>query len=430
MTDSAGLGSPTARTTESTEDHLVAVPDTPELSAQIAELSSGTAEILPADGLADKLRAAAAQARPLRVKLGIDPSGTELTLGHAVVLRKLRQFQDFGHKAVLIVGDFTGRVGDPTGRNETRKVLTAEDTQNNSATYLDQVMSILRDEPELLEVRRNSEWLNEMTFGDVLGYSRLMTVARLLERDDFNKRYNSGQPISLMEFMYPMMQGLDSVFIESDIELGGTDQTYNNLVGRTLQSQLGQQGQVVITLPLLRGTDGAEKMGKSLSNWIGIEEPPNEQFGKVVSISDDLVQHYAELCCAWPVAAIEASNALLQQDPFAAKRAVAARIVELYHGPEAATEASQWFDKKFRHRELVEENLNEFGLAEEEQLSLIQLLVDTALCSSKGEAKRMVQSGAIRLNGDKVAAGTDMVITTALRGAVLQRGKLQAVKLR
>jgi len=401
----------------------------PQIAAELAELVAGTAEVLPADGLAKRLTAARAAGRPLRVKLGIDPSGTELTLGHAVVLRKLRQFQDYGHTAVLIVGDFTGRVGDPTGRSEVRKVQSAEQVTANASTYLDQVQQILS--PDNLEVRHNSEWLGEMSFSDVLGYTSMLTVARLLERDDFSKRYKAGQPISLMEFMYPLMQGLDSVFINADVELGGTDQTYNNLVGRNLQSQLDQAPQTVITLPLLRGTDGADKMGKSLNNYVAISEAPTEQYGKLLSISDPLVTHYAELCCGWSLAEIAANSALQATDPFAAKRAVAHCIVELYHGTAAANGAAEGFDKRFRQGEITETELDAFAVpdAGTGSIGIVDLLVAAELAASKSEARRLLSSGAIRLAGDKLDPAVETLTTDDIVGKVLQRGKRQAVRL-
>jgi tyrosyl-tRNA synthetase len=306
-------------------------------------------------------------------------------------------------------------------------VLSAEDTLRNSAGYFDQLMRILRE--DRTEIRHNSEWLAELNFSDVLGYSRMLTVARLLERDDFSKRYKSGQAISLMEFMYPMMQGLDSVFIESDVELGGTDQTYNNLVGRTLQTQLGQPGQTVLTVPLLRGTDGADKMGKSLGNWIAISEEPNEQYGKIVAISDDLVAHYAELCCGWTAEEIAANATQFTTDPFGAKRSVAHRIVELYHGEEAAAGAADHFDRRFRQRELVTDDLQQFTLDAADPVDLITLLVDSGLCSSKGEARRMLAAGAVRINGTKADPSSPTLPRAELSGAVLQRGKLNAVRL-
>lgn len=401
----------------------------PAIVDEHAELIAGAAEVLPADGLLQRLAHARSTGRQLRVKLGIDPSGTELTLGHAVVLRKLRQFQDAGHRAVLIIGDFTGRVGDPTGRSEVRKVQTADDTAANSATYLDQVKRILSDDPELLEVRRNSEWLGTMDFSDVLGYTRLMTVARLLERDDFSKRYAAGQPISLMEFMYPLMQGLDSVFIEADVELGGTDQTYNNLVGRQLQQQLGQAPQIVLTVPLLRGIDGAEKMGKSLGNYIAIGDPPAEQYGKILSISDDLVPEYAQLCCAWPRARVAEIDAQLATDPFAAKRAVAHRVVELYWGAAAADEAADGFDRRFRQRDIVTADVPEHALPTSERVTVAELVVGAGLAASNGEVKRLLSEGGIRIDGEKLDAATTELATADLAGKVLQRGKKQAVRL-
>ena len=247
----------------------------PDLPADLRDaydiLSSGAAQILPADGLAERLRVAQRERRPLRVKLGIDPSGTDLTLGHAVVLRKLRQFQDLGHLAVLVVGGFTGQVGDPSGRTATRAAQSADDVVANARGYFDQVMRVL--DPERTEVVNNADWLGVMSLADILGYTRLVTVAQLLERDDFSRRFSAKQPISLSEFIYPLLQGIDSVEIRADVELGGTDQTFNNLVGRELQRSRGQAPQAVLTVPLLVGTDGVEKMGKSLGNYVAIAEP-------------------------------------------------------------------------------------------------------------------------------------------------------------
>ncbi|HLY33693.1 MAG TPA: tyrosine--tRNA ligase, partial [Jatrophihabitantaceae bacterium] len=257
-------------------------------------LASGAAQILPADGLAERLAAAAREHRPLRVKLGIDPSGASLTLGHAVVLRKLRQFQDFGHTAVLVVGGFTGQVGDPSGRTATRAAQSADQVIANAQGYFDQLMRIL--DPDRTEVVNNADWLGTMSLAEMLDYTRLMTIAQLLERDDFARRFAAQQPITLSEFFYPLLQGIDSVEIRADIELGGTDQTFNNLIGRELQRSRGQAPQAVLTVPLLVGTDGVEKMGKSLGNYIAIDEPPEQQFGKLMSIPDTVVGSYARLC--------------------------------------------------------------------------------------------------------------------------------------
>lgn len=273
---------------------------------------------------------ARAESRPLRVKLGVDPSGSDLTLGHAVVLRKLRQFQDYGHIAILIVGDFTGQVGDPTGRSQTRRILTQKQTRANARTYLSQALKILRE--DRLELHYNSTWLGNTNLADVLRISRSLTVARLLERDDFGRRYRENLPVTLMEFMYPMLQGMDSVAIQSDVELGGTDQTYNNLVGRALQKDAAQDPQLVLTVPLLRGTDGAEKMGKSLGNWISLNDTPDDQFGKIMSISDDLLTHYAELCCGWDADRLAGFAGAAETKPMEGKLTIAHRIVELYHG--------------------------------------------------------------------------------------------------
>src|SRR5580704_7249600 len=267
-----------------------------QLRDAYATLAAGAAQILPADGLAERMLAADTEKRPLRVKLGIDPSGSDLTLGHAVVLRKLRQFQDLGHTAVLVVGGFTGQVGDPSGRTATRTAQSAESVIANAQGYFDQLMQIL--DPDRTEVVNNADWLAPMQLAELLGYTRQVTVAQLLERDDFSRRFAANQPISLSEFFYPLLQGIDSVQIRADIELGGTDQTFNNLVGRELQRSRGQAPQTVLTVPLLVGTDGVEKMGKSLGNFIGIAESATEQFGKLMSIPDPIVAHYAQLCAS------------------------------------------------------------------------------------------------------------------------------------
>ncbi len=266
----------------------------PDLREAHEILASGAAQILPADGLAERLVAARRENRPLRVKLGIDPSGSSLTLGHAVVLRKLRQFQDLGHLAVLVVGGFTGQVGDPSGRTATRVAKSADDVVANARGYFDQVMRVL--DPDRVEVVNNADWLAPMNLAGILDYTRMITVAQLLERDDFARRFAAQQPISLSEFVYPLLQGIDSVEIHADIELGGTDQTFNNLVGRELQRARGQAPQAVLTVPLLVGTDGVEKMGKSLDNFIAITEPAESQFGKLMSIPDPIVGMYARLC--------------------------------------------------------------------------------------------------------------------------------------
>ncbi len=322
----------------------------PQLRDAYEVLASGAAQILPADGLVERLLAAEREHRPLRVKLGIDPSGADLTLGHAVVLRKLRQFQDFGHTAVLVVGGFTGQVGDPSGRTDTRAAQSVEQVVANARGYFDQLMRIL--DPDRTEVVNNADWLGPMRVAEMLDYTRQITVAQLLERDDFSRRFAARQPITLSEFFYPLLQGIDSVEIRADIELGGTDQTFNNLVGRELQKSRGQAPQVVLTVPLLVGTDGVEKMGKSLNNYIAIGDSADEQFGKLMSIPDTVVGLYARLCTALhPREADEIEKAAAGggKDANAAKRRVAREVVTLYHGAEAAVAAESRFDAIRRH---------------------------------------------------------------------------------
>ncbi|CAN5659607.1 tyrosine--tRNA ligase [soil metagenome] len=395
----------------------------------LSMLESGAAQVLPEGGLAAKLATARREGRPLRVKLGIDPSGTQLTLGHAVVLRKLRQFQDLGHLAVLIVGDFTGQVGDPSGKTSTRAALSAEQTADNSAGYFAQLLRVL--DPERVEVRRNSEWLSSMTMADVLRETRHLTVAQLLERDDFARRYSERLPISLTEFMYPLLQGYDSVAIRADIELGGTDQTYNNLVGRELQRAHGQDPQVVLTVPLLEGLDGVEKMGKSLGNWVGILEPPAEQYGKLMSIPDALVGRYARLCTALPpreVEDLERSAAGGGPPAGAAKHRLARAIVSLYHGEEAAERAAEAFAAIFRRRELPTD-VPKHPLPASDPVHLPALLKQTGLATSTSEARRAIDEGAIRLDGVTLPKSTYDAARAAISGRVLQRGRRRAVRL-
>jgi tyrosyl-tRNA synthetase len=401
----------------------------PGVLRQVEILTAGTAQVLPAGALGPRLAEAEKAGRPLRVKLGIDPSGTELTLGHAVVLRKLRQFQDLGHLAVLIIGDFTGMVGDPTGRSAVRSMLTADQTAANATTYLEQVMRVL--DPDRVEIRRNSEWLAPLTLTEVVQEASVLTVARLLERDDFAKRYAAGQPISLVEFLYPLLQGYDSVAVRADVEIGGTDQTYNLLVGRDFQRAHGQEQQLVLTVPLLEGLDGVAKMSKSLGNYVSLTEAPEEQFGKLMSIPDALVVRYAQLCTdllpeqvAVVASAVEAGGPAAN----AAKRSVARTIVTLYHGPEAALAAEEHFDERFRRRE-VPTDVPEHALDEADPVHLPQLLVATGLAASRNEGRRLIDDGAVRLDGDPVPARTYDLARSELSGRVLQRGKRLAVRL-
>jgi tyrosyl-tRNA synthetase len=401
----------------------------PELREAYDVLSAGAAQILPVNGLAERLRAAADERRPLRVKLGIDPSGAQLTLGHAVVLRKLRQFQDFGHVAVLVVGGFTGQVGDPSGRTATRLAQSAEQVVANSRGYFDQVMRILR--PARTEVVNNADWLAPMRVAEILDYTRLLTVAQLLERDDFARRFAAQQPISLSEFLYPLLQGIDSVEVRADLELGGTDQTFNNLVGRELQRARGQHPQAVLTMPLLVGTDGVEKMGKSLDNYISLAESPDEQFGKLMSIPDAVVGQYAQLCTALhprEVAALTADAAAGGLAANRAKRRMAREVVTLYHGQDAATDAEARFDAVFRHGELPSD-VPMHPLPAADPVHLPALLVAARLAASTSAARRDLDAGAVRVDGAALPARSYDLPRAQLLGRVLTVGKRRAVRL-
>jgi tyrosyl-tRNA synthetase len=405
-------------------------PQLPEdLTDAYAVLASGAAQILPSDGLAERLLAARREHRPLRVKLGIDPSGSSLTLGHAVVLRKLRQFQDFGHTAVLVVGGFTGQVGDPSGRTATRVAQTAEQVVANAQGYFEQLMRIL--DPDRTEVVNNADWLATMRVDELLGYTRQITVAQLLERDDFSRRFAARQPITLSEFFYPLLQGIDSVAVRADIELGGTDQTFNNLVGRELQRSRGQAPQVVLTVPLLVGTDGVEKMGKSLGNFVAIDEPAAEQFGKLMSIPDDVVGSYARLCTAMHPRDVDALAADVASGGVAANRAkrrMAREVVALYHGQDAAVQAEQRFDAVFKRGELPGD-APDHVLPDGDPLHLPAIMVAAGLARGTSAARRDVDAGAVRLDGAPVRAGHYDMERDALEGKVLACGKRRAVRL-
>jgi tyrosyl-tRNA synthetase len=424
-----GNGQARPRQTEAVSDDPKTVALPPELREAHEILASGAAQILPAGGLAERLLAARNEDRPLRVKLGIDPSGTDLTLGHAVVLRKLRQFQDLGHLAVLVVGGFTGQVGDPSGRTATRTAQSADDVIANAKGYFDQVMRVLH--PERTEVVNNADWLGTMSLADILGYTRQVTVAQLLERDDFARRFSARQPISLSEFVYPLLQGIDSVEVRADIELGGTDQTFNNLVGRELQRSRGQAPQAVLTVPLLVGTDGVEKMGKSLGNYIAITEPAAEQFGKLMSIPDSVVGLYARLCTALHPREVEELEAEVRRGGAAAnraKRAMARAVVTLYHGADEARAAEERFDAVFKRGE-VPADVPEVALPDGDPLHLPAVLVAAGLAASTSAARRDIDAGAVRIDGAAVPPKRYDVARADLAGRVLASGKRRAARL-
>ncbi len=401
------------------------------LEEQLARLRSGVAEVFPDEGLAEKL----ARGRPLRVKLGIDPSRPDLHLGHAVVLRKLRQFQDLGHVAVLIIGDFTGMVGDPSGQSETRPFLSEEEVEANARTYLDQAGLVL--DLSRAEVRRNSEWLAALDMQDVLRLTASYTVARMLERDDFRERQREGRPISIVEFLYPLLQAMDSVAVKADVELGGTDQTFNLKVGRDIQRAYGQEPQVVVTMPLLEGTDGVRKMSKSFDNCVGLTDPPDDMFGKLMRIPDGLVGKYLRLCTDLGPAKLEGIEARLADGslrPDLAKRRLAREVVDLYHGRGEGRAAERRFDRVHRERALPEE-VEEIELAEDwargeaHRYWLPRVLWGLGLASSKSEARRLIQQGGVRLDGEPVTDPEREFAPDELLGRVLQVGRRRFVRI-
>jgi tyrosyl-tRNA synthetase len=395
----------------------------------LSRLLFGASEVISEEDLVRKLE----RGRPLRVKLGLDPTAPHVTLGWAVVLRKLRQFQDVGHTAVLIVGDFTARVGDPSGKSETRPRLSAEAVRANADRVLGQFGRILSE--ERLEIRYNSEWLERMSMEDVLRLTASYTVARMLERDDFALRYREQRPISIMEFLYPLLQAMDSVAVEADIELGGHDQLFNLLVGRHLQREYEQEPQVVLTMPLLIGLDGTRAMGQSLGNYVGIEEPPDQMFGKLMSIPDHLIVQYLTLCTDLPPDEIRAAEAGLaggSRHPAEEKRRMAREVVSLYHGREAARDAEEAFNRVHRDRELPEE-VPAVPLPAEAlrngKVSLPHLLFGLGLADSNSHARRLIEGRGIQLDG-KILEGVDLEVDPGLLiGRVLSRGRRKFVRI-
>ena len=370
------------------------------LNEQMDVISIGIDEIVPQEQLESQIAASIKQKTPLRVKFGCDPSKPDLHVGHAVLLRKLRQFQDFGHTAVLIIGDFTAMIGDPTGINKTRPQLTMQETKENAKSYIDQATIVLSKEN--LEIVYNSDWLSKLNFDDVIKIASKYTVAQMLERDDFTKRYSAGKPISLHEFLYPLAQGYDSVVIKADIELGGTDQKFNLLVGRALQKEYNQFPQSIITAPLLEGTDGVEKMSKTNDNYIALTDPADQMYGKVLSIPDTMISKYFELCTNITKADLEKINTGLTSgsvNPRDTKRALARDIVSIYYNQDTAKQAEQNFDQLFISKQ-VPDDIPEVSLSGSSKL--IDLMVSNRMVSSNGEAKRMIKQGAVKLNDEKV----------------------------
>jgi tyrosyl-tRNA synthetase len=368
------------------------------IKAQIAELTRGTDEVLPEDGLAAKL----GKARPLVVKAGFDPTAPDLHIGHTVLINKMRQFQDLGHEVVFLIGDFTGMIGDPSGKNATRPPLTADEIGENARTYEAQIYKILDAEKTRIEF--NSKWMGDMDAAGLVKLASHHTVARMLERDDFRKRYEGGQPISIHEFLYPIVQGYDSVALKADIELGGTDQKFNLLVGRQLQQDYGQEPQVVMTTPLLEGLDGVQKMSKSLGNYVGITEPPGEMFGKLMSISDDLMWRYFEVLSFRSLDDIANLRKRVEDgmNPRDVKFELAMEIVARFHDDGAAEAAKQEFISRFREGAMPED-MPELTLeARDGALGIAHLLKGAGLVGSTSEAFRMIKQGAVRIDGERI----------------------------
>jgi tyrosyl-tRNA synthetase len=401
-------------------------PSTSE--ATIARLSRGAEQVVPAGGLAEKLALAAREGRRLRVKLGVDPSSSDLHLGHAVVLRKLRQFQDEGHLVVLIIGDFTATIGDPSGKSKTRPQLTLAQTRAHGETYLAQAVKVLDPHPDRLEIRHNSEWLEPLGFAALIRLASTYTVARMLERDDFTKRYQGGVPISVHEFLYPLAQAYDSVAIRADIELGGTDQLFNLLVGRDVQRAYGQEPQVALTTPLLEGTDGVEKMSKSLGNYIGIAESPELLFAKAMQVPDGLLAKYLTLCTELEVAPV---LALATSDPVGAHRVLARELVRLYHHQEAVSAAEARYDAVARGAlpEQMPERVLSAAEAAGGRIEVAALVVLLGMAKSKGEARRLIDNRGVRVDGVPVAERTER-LDLAGGARVVQVGKNAYVRVR
>ncbi len=397
----------------------------PPVEEQLEQIRRGVEEILPEEALVAKLKQSVADGRPLVVKLGCDPSRPDLHLGHAVVLRKLRQFQDLGHRAVLIVGDFTGMIGDPSGRSKTRPPLTLEETRRNGKSYFDQASRIL--DPDLTEIRYNSDWLEGMSFRDVIQLAGKYTVARMLERDEFEKRYRAGEPIGIHEFLYPLAQAQDSVAIEADIELGGTDQKFNLLVGRDIQGAAGLPPQVCITLPILEGTDGVEKMSKSLDNYIGIAEAPEEMYGKTLSIPDRLIYRYFELASDAPLGELPALKEKANEDPRNAKHELAWRLVRQYHGKDAADAARDHFEKTIIQGG-VPEDVPDFA-AGSGTTGLLALMTQAGLSSSNSDARRLVQGGGVSIDGEKMTDPAAEIDLATRAPFILKVGKRRFVRV-
>lgn len=405
-----------------------------EILEEYEQLLLGSVDVLPAEMLLRQLLQARSEGRPLRVKLGVDPTAPDIHLGHTVVLRKLAQFQAFGHQAVLIIGDYTGKVGDPSGRSKARPQLSDEELEENARTYVDQAAKVL--DMERVELTRNGDWLGPLRMNEVLKLTSTVTVARMLERDDFSKRYLANEPISMLEFMYPLLQGYDSVAVRADIELGGTDQKFNLLMGRTIMEAYGVPPQSILTVPLLVGTDGEQKMSKTYGNYVGVSDAPADMFGKLMSIPDELMLTYLSLVSdagLREVQAFESGLADGSYHPAQAKRDLAERIVRLYHGATAASAARAEFDRVFREKdrpETIPEVPLPAAAVRDGRVWLPRLLTETGLVSSNGEARRLIEQGGVRIDDVVTTDPSTEIEAGDLAGAVLQVGKRKFLRIR
>ena len=395
------------------------------LNEQMDVIKRGVSEIIPEDDLVRKIEKSIKTNKQLIVKLGCDPSRPDLHLGHSVVLRKLRQFQDLGHLAILIVGDFTGMIGDPSGKSKTRPSLSLEETRKNGESYFEQAKKVLSDKN--IKMIYNSDWLGKMSFADVIKLASKYTVSQMLEREDFHTRFNKEEPISLHEFLYPLAQAMDSVAIESDVELGGTDQKFNLLVGRAIQREFGKEAQVILTMPILPGTDGIEKMSKSLDNYIGISDSPREMFGKTLSIPDKLMYDFFLLATNIPNSELTAIKNEITNNPRDTKRRLAREIVALYHSQEAAQSSEEEFDRIFVKKDVpdVIEELT-YG-SSGSAINVVQLLVDTKLAPSKGEARRLIEQGGVSINNEKVSDSKSEILMNEPK--IIKVGKRKFLKV-
>ncbi len=401
-----------------------------EAKRQLEVIKRGAAEIIDEDELFEKLKESIGQGKPLKIKAGFDPTAPDLHLGHTVLIQKLKQFQDLGHEVYFLIGDFTGMIGDPTGKSETRKALSREEVERNAETYKQQIFKIL--DSKKTRVVYNSQWCSKLTAEDLIKLAASMTVARMLERDDFAKRFHANKPISIHEFLYPLLQGYDSVALHADVELGGTDQKFNLLVGRELQKRAGQRPQTVLMMPILEGLDGVNKMSKSLGNYVGITDEPNDMFGKLMSISDELMWRYYELLSDRSTEEIEEMKKAVFEGtlhPKKAKEMLAFEITARFHGTEAAKKAQEYFDEMFSKRVVPDEiETIEYPLSEP-QVWICRLLKDIGFVKSTSEARRMIASNAVSVDGGKV---TDQSFKLSKGDYVVKVGKkrIARVKLR